>query len=262
MDSLRLISLVDNVAGYECNAEFGFSMVIDNGDGQILFDTGKSSLYLENAEKLGIDISRINKVVLSHGHYDHGDGLQYINNKELICHPDSFKDHYRKSDHKYIGLAFDEEYVRDNFSLSLSKSHKKIAENIYFLGEIPRSNDFESQITTFCFDNKDDDYVLDDSGIAIITDKGLVIIAGCSHSGICNIVEHAINITGISNVHAVVGGFHLKDQGDVLDKTISYFKNKGIEKVYTMHCTGLDIQNIFHNEFGGNYSHSGMIIEI
>ena len=81
------------------------------------------------------------------------------------------------------------------------------------------------------------DFVEDDSGLVFKTDKGLVVISGCAHSGICNIIEYAKKTTGINKVYAVIGGFHLKGEDDLTTKTIEYLKTIDIEYLSTSHCT-------------------------
>ena len=186
---------------------------------------------------LGIDIKTTDIVVLSHGHWDHGNGLSFIEGeKPLICHPGCFVKRYRKKDNTYIGLKYSQEEIENNFNLILSKTPYQISEDIVFLGEIPRINSFEAKETPFCLDGGIDDFVLDDSGLAIISNAGLIIISGCAHSGICNTIEYAKKVTGITNVYAAIGGFHLKNVNDACIKTIEYLRVNKAQKVFPCHC--------------------------
>ena len=97
--SLKLYVLNENMAGGKFRAEHGFSYLIEFKKEKILFDTGHTDVYLFNAEKLGINLQKeVTRIVLSHGHWDHGDGLRYIKNKELICHPGCFIKRYRRNE--------------------------------------------------------------------------------------------------------------------------------------------------------------------
>ena len=96
MNSLKLTILNDNAPG-SCASEHGLSYIVE-ADKTIMFDTGPSDIFFRNAEKLQVDLSAIDTVVLSHGHWDHGNGLQYLNGKKLITHPLSFQKKYRKKD--------------------------------------------------------------------------------------------------------------------------------------------------------------------
>ena len=107
MKKLAITILTENVAGGKFLAEHGLSYLLEIDSEQILFDTGHSDVFLKNAERLGIEIkSNVQTVVLSHGHWDHGDGLRFLENKKLITHPASFLKRFRKADHSPVGLSF------------------------------------------------------------------------------------------------------------------------------------------------------------
>ena len=212
---MKLTVLIDNVAGGKLLAEHGLSYLIEHDEKAVLFDTGHSMAFLKNAFSLGIDIpSDIDTVVLSHGHWDHGDGLRYIHNKTLITHPSAFIKRYRRNTDVSIGLSLTKEEVEKKFRLIETADPYFITEKIIFLGGIPRLNSFESKQTTFVDENGNDDFVPDDSALVLINDNALIIVAGCSHAGICNIIEYAKKITGIGKIKAVIGGFHLKGKDE------------------------------------------------
>lgn len=247
---MKITVLTENVAGGKLLAEHGLSYLIEIDDEKILFDTGHSDVFLKNAKTLEIDIeNEVKTIVLSHGHWDHGDGLRFIENKKLITHPASFSKRFGKSDNRYVGLSLSKEEIQKKFTLSETINHYQISTNLVFLGEIPRLNDFESQETSFVFESGDDDFVPDDSAIAAVVNNELVVITGCSHSGICNICEQAKKITGISKIKAVIGGFHLIYNDRQTLETVQYFKNNQVEKLYPSHCTQLPALSAFYNEF-------------
>ncbi len=253
----KIFILSDNrsLEGFE--AEHGLSFYIQHDKTNFLFDTGASGLFHRNAVKLGIDINKVKTIVLSHGHFDHGDGLEHLSNKTLICHPGCFIKRYRASDHLYIGLSMSEEKIRDNFNLVTSKAPYPITDKITFLGEIPRINDFEAKTTTFIKEDGTEDSVIDDSGLVIETEKGLVVISGCAHAGICNIVEYAKKVTGIIKVYMVIGGFHLKTMDKQAQKTIDYLKKEKIKKVYPAHCTYEPVYSVIHEQFNNRKIQTG-----
>jgi len=139
--------------------------------------------------------------------------------------------------------------IAERFELICTKESYSISKNIVFLGEIPRLNGFESKKTDFIDENLKDDFVIDDSGLVIKSDDKIVIISGCAHSGICNIIEYAKKITGINRIKAVIGGFHLKDDGFQTKETIKYLKNQDIDQIYPSHCTELPALSMFYNSF-------------
>ncbi|THB63973.1 MAG: MBL fold metallo-hydrolase [Gammaproteobacteria bacterium] len=258
----KITILVDNMAGTECRGEFGFSALIENGEEQLLFDVGRSDIFQKNADRLGIDLSKVKRCVLSHGHYDHGDGLEYFTGEELICHPGCFSARYRKRDNKYIGLKYSRDELATRFMVTDTRQPLWLSPSILFLGEIPRSNGFESQQTTFKFGDGSDDFVPDDSAMVLIDGEAITIIAGCSHSGICNIVAYAMEVTGKSQVRAILGGFHLKQNDLVTDKTLQYMQQINCEKVYPMHCTSQHVQHRFVEQFESEFGFAGMVIEV
>ncbi len=255
---MNLSVLTENTASANFMAEFGLSYFIELDGKKILFDTGPTNVFLKNAQKLEIDINKTDLVVLSHGHWDHGNGLKYLNDKKLLCHPDAFIKRYHKQDHSYIGLELSLEEVKQKFDLTISSKPYHITENIWFLGEIPRLNDFESQTTSYIDGNNKADFVPDDSALAIIKKDELIVITGCSHSGICNIVEYAKEITGIKKINTVMGGFHLKANDDQTRKTILYFKQQKVKNILPSHCTQLPALAAFYDEFKIRQVQAGM----
>lgn len=186
---------------------------------------------MKNAHRLNVDINKAETVVLSHGHWDHGNGLKYLKNKNLICHPNTFIKRYRRNEKFHIGLELSEKELRERFQIITSKEPYYITNNIIFLGEIPRLNSVEAQTTSFVDEHGNDDFVLDDSALAIMQDGQVIIVTGCSHSGICNIVEYAKSVTGLEKIKTVIGGFHLAQNNNQTQQTISYFKEQQVENL-------------------------------
>lgn len=259
---MKVSILTENIAGGKFLAEHGLSYLIELDGEQILFDTGHSDVFLKNAKLLGINIhNNVNKVVLSHGHWDHGDGLRFIKNKTLITHPNTFVSRFRKTDHSPVGLSISKQQIKKQFILKESKKPVQITQNLLFLGEIPRLNNFESQTTPFELEDGSNDFILDDSALVAIKDNSLIIITGCSHSGICNICEHAKKVTGISKIKAVLGGFHLKLPNKQTQLTIEYFKKNAVETLLPSHCTDLPALSLFYKEFKIPQVKTGMVFE-
>lgn len=246
---MKISVLNDNAPGKNCLSEYGFSVIID-ADKRILLDTGYTDVFLQNARRMNISIDSIDAIVLSHGHWDHGNGLEYLSKGKLICHPGVFTKRYNRKDHRYIGLSLTMEEAQKKFDLILSRNPYDISANMIFLGEIPRIHNFESQSTYFADATGNDDFVPDDSAVAVKTSKGLVVISGCAHAGICNTVDYARKITGIDHVYAVFGGFHLRNDGEQTQETIRYFRELKIEKIYPSHCTSLPALSYFYQAFG------------
>ena len=237
---LKLTFLNDN----RCNdknleCEHGLSILIEDDNKKVLFDVGQTDIFMKNATKLGISLDDVETIVLSHGDYDHGNGLKYFTKKaNLICHPDFMKERISKRTGKFDGLNQDKETINIKFNLIETKIPYSISNNIIFLGEIERTTNFEKGKNLPMFDSNGDTYKhFDDSGIVIKTEDGIIVISGCAHSGICNTVEYAKKITNDNRVLSVIGGFHLKESDNQTLKTIEYMKNNGVESIILAHCT-------------------------
>lgn len=248
MQKLKITILNDNTAGRRCRAEHGLSFLIE-ADQTVLFDTGSSDLIAYNAKILNIDLQKIETIVLSHGHDDHSGGLMLFEGQKLICHPDTFLKRFRKTNQTELGIKWSEEEIRSRFNLIVSREPIQLSEQIYFLGEIPRLTDFESKQTAFRKTDGTEDFVLDDSGLAIVTSKGLIVVSGCAHSGICNMTAHAMKVTGIEKVYRVIGGFHLQNDDEVTQKTIDWMKSMQVEQLIPSHCTDFSAQTAIYKSF-------------
>lgn len=262
IQALRITILNDNITGRWCRAEHGLSFLIE-ADQTVLFDTSSTSDLIEfNAQILKIDLQQIDTVVLSHGHDDHSGGLMLFPGRKLICHPDTFLKRYRKSNKTELGIKWTEAEIGSRFDLHTSREPVKLSEQIYFLGEIPRLTEFENKKTAFQKTDGTDDFVMDDTGLAIITPEGLVVVSGCAHSGICNMTAHAMKVTGIEKVHLVIGGFHLQNDDAITQMTIDWMKSMQVEQVIPSHCTSFSAQALISKSFRFLPVKSGNIIEI
>jgi 7,8-dihydropterin-6-yl-methyl-4-(beta-D-ribofuranosyl)aminobenzene 5'-phosphate synthase len=177
--------------------EHGLSMLIEVGEDKILFDTGQTNTLIHNARFLGIDLTKINKVVLSHGHFDHTGGLLELlkinKNFQIFAHPDIFylpKYAKRKGNYIYIGPNFKKEQLeREGIKINLSREPIKINEYIITTGEIKRLTDFEEIEKELLVKENNEfkkDPLLDDLSLILKTEKGIVVLLGCAHSGVIN----------------------------------------------------------------------------
>lgn len=237
---VRIVVLNDNRCdSNNFESEHGISLFIECDGKRILFDSGQTDIFIKNARKLDIDLNKIDDIILSHGDYDHGNGLKYLSAKaKLICHPDFVLTRISKRTGNNNGLNQTRDELKQKFDLIETKEPFYISENIIFLGEIERKNDFEKGKNLPAYDENQNTYEhLDDSGLVIKTEEGLIVISGCAHSGICNTIEYAKKITGDNRILAAVGGFHLKDIDQQTLKTIEYMKNNSVKNIYLAHCT-------------------------
>jgi 7,8-dihydropterin-6-yl-methyl-4-(beta-D-ribofuranosyl)aminobenzene 5'-phosphate synthase len=202
---------------------WGVSYLVDN---RVLFDTGERSNYLfNNMDRMGIDISRIQAIVISHDHWDHTNGLWDI----LARRPGL---------DLYTCPGFSSEF-KDRLSTYAcntieAESFTKIYEGIYTTGQIEGEGGL--------------DYIAEQA-LVLATDKGLTIMTGCAHPGIIKIVEHAMNHM-IGEVYLVMGGFHLLDNPlGKIKQVNNKFRQLGVRHVGPGHCTGEDAVRIFHESY-------------
>jgi 7,8-dihydropterin-6-yl-methyl-4-(beta-D-ribofuranosyl)aminobenzene 5'-phosphate synthase len=248
---MKLKVLVDNntyIDEYYLG-EPAVSYYIEDGDTKLLLDVGYSDIFIQNAEAFGLDLGLVDKIVISHGHDDHTRGFKYFFDRfpeaevEVIGHPDAFKE--KQFDGLNICSPMLTEELSEKCELTLAKSWIRLTDNLIFLGEIPSLNNFEKrQAIGVQLEGEAyvDDYVKDDSAIVYKTKKGIYIITGCSHSGICNIIEYAKKVTEDDRVLGVIGGFHLFEVTDRVKKTIEYFENHKIKFLYPCHCTSFAVR--------------------
>ena len=241
-------------------SEHGLSFLVEVDGRSWLFDTGASDVYLRNARSLGKDLEDVDEIILSHGHWDHGNGLNYIRGKSLLCHPGCFQKRFRKPGGGHIGLAQSRSELEACFDIRTSEDPVWLSENLCFLGGVPRLNDFEAKTTKYILEDGSPDFILDDSGLACVTGKGLMVISGCAHSGICNMLAHARQVTGVERIRAVIGGFHLKAENKQFRSTLQWMKQEGVSKVYPSHCTMNPALAGFFKNFGNNELKAGAVI--
>jgi 7,8-dihydropterin-6-yl-methyl-4-(beta-D-ribofuranosyl)aminobenzene 5'-phosphate synthase len=252
--TVQITILVDNVVrgGDGCLGEHGLSLFVKADRTCFLFDVGQSGIVLGNAARLGCDLSSAATVVVSHGHYDHAGALpmllQAFGPKRLLAHPDVFTPMYvRRRGHprRAIGLPFSESdltalgAVAD---LSLSDEPQPICPGAMTTGLIPQTNEFETIPEYFGIKTSRGtgrDGFAHEQAVVLSTAEGLVVLVGCSHRGVVNTIHHAMNLTGIDRVAAVVGGLHLAAAPDEqVSATIQELRELKISQVVACHCTG------------------------
>ncbi len=250
---MKLTVLVDNntLIDRYYFSEPAVSYWIEESHKWILFDLGYSSLFIKNARLLNIDLKKARVIVLSHGHFDHTGGLgPYLRlagtltrHIELVAHPSVFE---RKVYEGFgdIGIRRTRKELEGRFKLNVSRTPLWLTKNLCFLGEIPRENDFEAKrpLGQVIKDGqRSPDHLWDDSALAYRSPKGIVVITGCSHSGICNILAYAKKVCGMEKVRDVIGGYHLLNaKRELLRKTISYLASCKITNLHPCHCTDLN----------------------
>ena len=249
---MKITVLVDNTTYIDRYflAEPALSFFIEEGGQRVLFDCGYSDIFLKNAAKMGIDLLDLDHLVFSHGHADHTWGVEPLmrafseagiegrpHRKPLVtAHPDLFETRVEVGLGE-IGALVSLEKLRAHFSVRLEKGVVQLTERLWFLGQIPRENDFEAQEPVGTMHGAPD-WVMDDTALVWKGDEGLVVITGCSHAGICNIVSQAKRVCGEERILDIVGGLHLLSPSPAqLNGTLVYLKGLNLSALHACHCT-------------------------
>ena len=260
----RITILIDNyIKVQELSAEHGISFLIESDEEKVLFDTGQTRMFIDNALKLGLDIKDIDCIVLSHGHYDHTGGLmpllEYIQKDiDIYAHPDVFGKKYAKIreiedniNYRYIGMPFIKDiYESSNAHFKLYKEKTEIKKGIWLTGEVESIKDR----TGLFYEKKDDHYaadrLMDDNSMVIHTNGPTVVLFGCAHSGVLNILEKVKEDFDINNGMVLIGGLHLVDHDreelvQIADRMYDY----DIKEIITCHCTGIEGYRVLKDVF-------------
>lgn len=265
---LTITTLSENTAGAPfLLAEWGLSILVTTDEANILLDTGQSTSASYNAAISGVDLSKVDKIVISHGHFDHTGGLQQVLQQmrkevEIIAHPDMWAPKYarRLDDTKrYIGIPYQRQELESlGAHFNLTTEPTKITDNIMTTGEIPMITDFE-EIEPDRFFVKEDsgwqpDKLLDDQALIINTELGLIVVTGCAHHGLINTLYHARQLTGVKQIHTVLGGCHLVGASiERISLTIAALKELDVQRVGVSHCTGMPASVMMAHELGDRF---------
>jgi 7,8-dihydropterin-6-yl-methyl-4-(beta-D-ribofuranosyl)aminobenzene 5'-phosphate synthase len=263
---IKITTLAENSAELGYLAEWGLSMFIEADGVNILFDTGMGIAAVHNAQLYGIDLAKVDKIVLSHGHRDHTGGLREVlmrmkKEVEVIAHPDIWAAKYtrfRKRENTYSGVPFQRELLESlGARFNLSAAPVRITSRFFTTGEIPMLSPYE-EIDSGLFDKKTGemlpDELKDDLALVIDAGYGLVIILGCAHRGIINTLKQAQKVTGKELIYAAIGGTHLLNATrERWQKTAADLKEMGVQHLGVSHCTGFEAAAFLAQEFGDRF---------
>jgi len=286
LDSLKITVLAEDSVLYESPylGQHGISFLLEGRRGEntrrILVDVGQnSSALLSNMRMMNVSMPVIDAIVITHCHYDHTQGivamLREMGKREVpvIAHSDIFRMHFVIQPYlRHVGIMQSdskEEIEKAGGRLFLGKAPLEIMPGIMTTGEVRRQTDFEEvgiELKTIENGRVGDDQMLDDiSVIANIRGKGLVIVTGCGHSGIVNIVRQAMELAGCDQIEGVVGGLHLVDAPDARRRrTVEELSKLNAKWICAGHCTGFKAQVELYLALGERFSplHTGMRFEI
>lgn len=241
-----------------CRAEHGLSIYIEVHGKKILFDFGASDMFYENAENLGIDLSKVDFAVVSHGHYDHTLGIprfcEINKDAPIYIHENAFRQTYGvkgvKLAEKSSGMSFGKDAFPGRWIFT--DGITRVTEDIAISGTIPGA---PKATEIFYMKNEDGSLTADDMSheqfLAIRDEKGVFLFSGCSHRGVIAAVEYCGEIFPDTPIYMFIGGMHMyhateKERSEV----VKNLRNLGVHKIMPVHCTGLETIAALKNSLG------------
>jgi 7,8-dihydropterin-6-yl-methyl-4-(beta-D-ribofuranosyl)aminobenzene 5'-phosphate synthase len=257
---ITITTLVNNTAKEGFQSEHGLSFWIEYGDKQVLFDTGQSDIFVQNAKTLGINLAEADAIILSHGHYDHTGGLDAVLNiaakAKIYLHPAAIEPKFsqKTSGAESIGMPDSAREAIRNHEVIWTETLTQIFPGVKVTGQIPRNTNFEDVGGNFFVDVncKKPDTMPDDQAMFFDSPKGLIIILGCAHAGVVNTLHYVAKLSGGKHIYAVIGGMHLLNAPEErIEHTMDVFRQYDVQKIGLAHCTGGKAVEKFKSVFPG-----------
>lgn len=277
---IRITILCENLIGQRVGlGEHGFSAFIETDRGDYLFDTGGGRSIVANSLTLNKDLRTVQKIFLSHGHYDHTGGLPEVlklkGNVDVHAHPHVFLDRMSvlkengKETKRFIGIPYKKRYLESlGANFIFNSEFVEVEKGMFLTGEVPRKTSFEKpdpRLFSEINGKTQPDVFLDDQSLIIESEKGVILVLGCAHSGMINIIHHVINKTGEKKFYAILGGTHLDFlTPEQLEESINVLNQLEIERIGVSHCTGMKAACRLYQEFGDRYFYGyvGSVLEV
>lgn len=265
VSGLKITTLSTMLTEFQGIGEWGYAALVEADGHALLFDTGeRSDTVLKNAAEMGIDLSTVETVLLSHNHFDHTGGLTTLRREMKEKNPAAlstthvgegiFLPRVQDSDAVAKKMSIPRELlvsavdVRDRYEelggqFVIHAEPTELFPGVWITGPIPRIHPEKNWTPLSTIETPEgliEDDIPEDQALVVVTSKGLVVVAGCGHAGIVNTLEYARDLTGVDHVHAIIGGLHLLSATDEqLNWTGEKLGEFGIEQMIGAHCTGI-----------------------
>ena len=265
----RITVLCENSVGRVIGTgEHGFSAFIESDQGNTLFDTGNGHGIVSNSLTFNKDLRTVRKIFLSHGHNDHTGGLPEVlkltGKVDVHAHPHIFLDRIAvrkvegRETRRFAGLIYKKTYLEFlGANFVLNQDFSEVGKGLFLTGEVPRRTSFEKNDPSLFVEidgKRAQDTLMDDQSLVLDTGKGLILVLGCAHSGMMNIIHHVMSKTGQQKFNAILGGTHLDFlTPEQLEESIRTLKQMEIGKIAVSHCTGMRAASRLHQEFGERF---------
>lgn len=275
---IKITTLVDNHAleakGLE--AEHGFSCFVETASAHILFDTGKSGAFIKNARELGVDLSSTDLLVISHAHYDHSGGVRALLEQYAFDALDMWTgkgfEHAKYADDpdglRYLGYDFDRALLDSHHVSwhSMCNDTVMVRPGIWLLSSFDRIHPMEQPNPRFLVDRGLGPKAIDDFSdeVALVLDspKGMVMITGCSHPGILNMID-SVSTRFAKPLYALFGGIHLFDASpERRDLVIQGLIERAIPMLGVSHCTGDQAEAVLDSRYPGYFANMAGVVTV
>ncbi len=259
---VKVSILCDNMAGpVSVKGEHGLAVLLEVEGRSFLWDCGQSDVTAHNALLLGCDLRKIDGIGISHGHFDHAGGLLSVlrvsGPKKIYMHPDALEPKYAVAGDfkRYIGIPFRSEILEmPGAGLQLSREPVEVLPGARLTGEVPRVTEFEGFEAGLYHEADGElqpDPFTDDQSLIIDTPEGAIVLTGCAHSGLVNVLKHVLETSKTNRIKAVVGGTHLGlgATPERVSSTLDFLEEILPDRIVPCHCTGLNAAILMMQRF-------------
>jgi 7,8-dihydropterin-6-yl-methyl-4-(beta-D-ribofuranosyl)aminobenzene 5'-phosphate synthase len=273
VQSLRITILSTMLADGKGIGEWGFAALVEADGHRLLFDTGNhTDVVLRNAEALELDLTTVPDVVLSHSHSDHTGGFLAVRRAVAGQNPAALARTFvgegifqaradsRNAPQQTLMLDAKRDYEASGGTFEVCTGPREIFAGVWLTGPVPRKypeRNWSGQGVIITPGGRIEDTLPEDMALVCDTAQGLVILTGCGHAGVMNIIEHARNVVRAAPVHALIGGIHLfRASETTLDQTAGKLREFGVANLIGAHCTGLEVVYRFRRDLALDRAHA------